>query len=38
VFETTATLRAMQGKSVVVSRDSRGALVVRPDLDRGLGS
>jgi hypothetical protein len=38
VFETTATLRAMQGKSVVVSRDAKGRLVVRPDLDRGIGS
>jgi type IV secretory pathway VirD2 relaxase len=38
VFAPTATLRAMQGKSVVVSRDAKGRLVVRPDLDRGIGS
>lgn len=38
VIESTATLRAMQGKSVVVSRDAKGRLVVRPDLDRGIGS
>ena len=38
VLETTTTLRAMQGKSVVISRDPKGRLVVRPDLDRGIGS
>jgi hypothetical protein len=38
VMETTTTLRAMQGKSVVISRDEKGRLVVRPDLDRGIGS
>ena len=38
VIESTATLRAMQGKSVVVSRHAKGRLVVRPDLDRGIGS
>jgi hypothetical protein len=38
VLETTTTPRAMQGKSVVISRDPKGRLVVRPDLDRGIGS
>jgi hypothetical protein len=38
VVESTATLRALEGKSVVISRDAKGRLVVRPDLDRGLGS
>ncbi len=38
VMDTTTSLRAMQGKSVVISRDASGRLVVRPDLDRGLGS
>ena len=38
VMETTASLRAVQGKSVVLARDSKGGLVVRPDLDRGIGS
>jgi hypothetical protein len=38
VLETTTTLRAMQGKSVVISRGPEGRLVVRPDLDRGIGS
>jgi type IV secretory pathway VirD2 relaxase len=37
VMETTASLRALRGKSVVLARDSKGRLVVRPDLDRGLG-
>jgi hypothetical protein len=37
-LESTTTLRGMQGKSVVLSRDAKGRLVVRPDLDRGLGS
>jgi hypothetical protein len=38
VMETTTLLRALQGKSVVLTRDSKGGLVVRPDRDRGLGS
>jgi type IV secretory pathway VirD2 relaxase len=37
VMETRASLRALRGKSVVLARDSKGRLVVRPDLDRGLG-
>ena len=37
VLRTTMSLRALQGKSVTISRDSKGRLVVRQDLDRGLG-
>jgi hypothetical protein len=37
VLRTTTSLRAMQGKSVVVSRDSKARFVVRQDPDRGLG-
>jgi hypothetical protein len=37
VMETTTLLRAMQGKSVVLTRD-KGRLVILPDLDRGLES
>jgi type IV secretory pathway VirD2 relaxase len=38
VLETTASLRAIRGKSVTVTRDSNGGLVIRHDPDRGLGS
>jgi type IV secretory pathway VirD2 relaxase len=38
VLETTTALRAMEGKSVVISRGAGGRFVVRPDLDRGIGS
>ena len=37
-LETTTALRAMEGKSVVISRGAGGRFVVRPDLDRGIGS
>ncbi len=36
VLRTTMSLRALEGKSVTISRDSKGRLVVRQDLDRGL--
>ncbi len=38
VLRTTMSLRALQGKSVVLARDSKGRLVIRQDLERGLGS
>ncbi|HEY4014321.1 MAG TPA: DUF3363 domain-containing protein [Polyangiaceae bacterium] len=37
VLRTTTLLRALEGKSVVLARDSKGRLVFRQDLDRGLG-
>ena len=37
VLRTTTLLRAMEGKAVVISRDPTGRLVVRQDIDRGLG-
>ena len=38
VLRTTMSLRALQGKSVVLARDSKGRLVIRQDLEPGLGS
>jgi hypothetical protein len=38
VLRTTTSMRVMQGKPIVISRNSKGRLVVRPDPDRGLGS
>jgi type IV secretory pathway VirD2 relaxase len=38
VLPTSTTLRALKGVAVVVSRDSNGGLVVRPEPDRGIGS
>ena len=38
MLPTSTTLRALEGVAVVVSRDSNGGLVVRPEPDRGIGS
>jgi hypothetical protein len=38
VLPLTASPSAMDGRSGVISRDSKGALVIRRDLDRGLGT
>ncbi len=37
VLRTTPALRALQGQSVVVRRDAKGRLVVRPGPDRDIG-
>ena len=36
VLETTAAIRAFEGKAVTVSRDPVGRVIVRPGIDRGL--
>jgi predicted type IV restriction endonuclease len=38
VLHATTSLRAMQGQSVVVTHDSKGLAVVRPDLDRVIAA
>ncbi len=37
VLRSTPALRALQGQSVAVARDTKGRLVVRPDPDKDLG-
>jgi hypothetical protein len=38
VLRATVALRALNGRSVAATRDPMGRLVVRPGLDRELGS
>ncbi len=37
VLRSTPALRALQGQSVAVARDTKGRLVVRPDPDKDIG-
>ena len=38
VLRATAALRAAHGKTVTITRDAKGRLLVRPDPDKDIGS